>query len=64
VTGKGSHSLLSGPDKIKDHEMSEAFRTNGRKEERTYNFGEKPEGQSPLGRPSRRTEYSIKIDFK
>jgi hypothetical protein len=29
-----------------------------------YNFSGKPEGQSPPGRPRRRTENNIKMDLK
>jgi hypothetical protein len=43
--------------------MGRAFSTDGGEEECTEILVGKPEGKTPLGRPSRRWVYNIKIDL-
>jgi hypothetical protein len=41
-----------------------ACSTHGREEECIQDFGGKPEGNRPLGRPRRRWEDNIKMDLR
>jgi len=44
--------------------MGGACSTYGGEERRIQGFGGKPEGKRPLGRPRRRWENNIKMDFQ
>jgi hypothetical protein len=51
-------------EKLRMSKSGGACSTHGRVGKRIRNFGRKPEGKSPLGRPRRRWEFGIIMDFK
>ena len=76
VTGSGENYIMrslmysvlltqycSG-DKIEKNEMGWACSAYGGEEKPMQGFGGKSEGKRPLGRPRRRWEVTIKMDFQ